>query len=237
MAASWPLNVGDIHNFKGKNGKNDFSQIQLVGSKYQAFLRRHNIYLTDIIAWVKSTNGREVFKAWSNDTEHTDYRIIISHDPVYIYRKKGKREAPSEEIALQSRLTREEWSRWAHGIWEIPRVRDMDGHPAVYPDELVHRLVKMFSYVGDTVLDPFLGSGTTVKVARELGREAVGYERELQYKAAIMRKLGMTETEDTFEAVRKTFTAADLVPDLSVTDDDQEAEEAIAEAAEATVDA
>jgi len=51
----------------------------------------------------------------------------------------------------------------------------------------------MFSYEGDTVLDPFLGSGTTVKVARELNREAIGYERELQYKPVIMKKLGIAE--------------------------------------------
>ena len=50
----------------------------------------------------------------------------------------------------------------------------------------------MFSYEGDTVLDPFLGSGTTVKVARDLKRQGIGYERELQYKAVIMEKLGIT---------------------------------------------
>ena len=51
----------------------------------------------------------------------------------------------------------------------------------------------MFSFEGDIVLDPFLGSGTTVKVARELNREAIGYERELQYKPVIMKKLGIAE--------------------------------------------
>ncbi len=61
----------------------------------------------------------------------------------------------------------------------------------MYPDELVKRLIRMFSYVGDTVLDPFLGSGTTVKVARELGRVGIGYERELRYKSVIMKKLGI----------------------------------------------
>ena len=51
----------------------------------------------------------------------------------------------------------------------------------------------MFSYVGDTVLDPFLGSGTTVKVARKLNRQGFGYERAKQYKSVIMKKLGITE--------------------------------------------
>jgi DNA modification methylase len=51
----------------------------------------------------------------------------------------------------------------------------MEGHPAVSPDELARRIVKMYSFTGETVLDPFLGSGTTLKVAQELGRSAIGY--------------------------------------------------------------
>gem|GEM_PF-2309302 len=66
----------------------------------------------------------------------------------------------------------------------------------------------MFSYQGDLVLDPFLGSGTTVKVARELSREAVGYERELQYKQTIMDKLGIGtqgSSSPIVEAMAKRF--------------------------------
>jgi hypothetical protein len=63
----------------------------------------------------------------------------------------------------------------------------------------------MYSFVGDTVLDPFLGSGTTIKVARELGRDGVGYERDLRYKATILAKLGVEkpETEGVGEFVQK----------------------------------
>jgi DNA modification methylase len=66
-----------------------------------------------------------------------------------------------------------------------------DVHPAIYSEELALRL----SYEGDSILDPFLGSGTTVKVACELNREDVGYEREPQYKAVIMQKLGIAPGE------------------------------------------
>jgi ParB/RepB/Spo0J family partition protein len=192
------LNVGDVHNFRGVKGKNDFTQIQLVGHKYQGFLRKHQIHLTDLIVWVKSGNafGREIFKAFSEKTPHTGYRIIINHDPVYIFRKKGERETPAEDVVLRSRLSKAEWSAWAAGIWKIERERKAEGHPSIYPEELVSRIVKMFSYEGDTVLDPFLGSGTTVKVAREMNREAVGYEREPQYKAVIMEKLGIAPGEN-----------------------------------------
>ena len=191
------LNVGDIHNYKGQDGKAKHSQIQLVGHKYQSFLRRHQVFLSDIIIWIKRTHAhsKDVSKVLTDRTPHTGYRILISYDPVYIFRKAGEREVPSEQAAANSVLTREEWSRWASGIWEIDRVRKMEGHPAMYPDELAYRLIKMFSYEGDTVLDPFLGSGTTMKVARELGREAFGYEREEQYKQVIMDKLGVGEDD------------------------------------------
>jgi DNA modification methylase len=187
------LNVDDLHKFKGANGNNKYTQIQLVGHKYQSFLRKQQVYLTDLIVWVKRTNAqsRDASKTWSEKISHTGYRIHLCHEPIYIFRKKGEREIPAEDVALNSFITKEQWNVWASGIWMINHVRKTEGHPAVFPDELVARLVRMFSYEGDMVLDPFLGSGTTVKVARELNREAIGYERERQYKAVIANKLGI----------------------------------------------
>jgi DNA modification methylase len=89
---------------------------------------------------------------------------------------------------------------YVNGVWKIEPVRNTDGHPCMYPGELVNRLIRMFSYVGDTVLDPFLGSGTTVKVARDLERVGIGYERELKYKPVIMKKLGLNPDEAVAEA-------------------------------------
>ena len=215
------LNVGDIHNFRGSNGKNKFTQIQLVGHKYQNFLRSSHVYLTDIITWVKSTHpySQDMSKAWSDKIPHTGYRILLNSDPIYIFRKKGEREVPPEDVVLKSQITKQEWAEWAPGIWNIGRVHKMEGHPAIYPDELVRRLIKMYSYEGDTVLDSFLGSGTTIKVARELNREGIGYEREIQYKPVIMKKLGIAvpanaqpdttveadPTEEKINALREIF--------------------------------
>ena len=92
----------------------------------------------------------------------------------------------------------------------------------------------MFSYVGDTVLDPFLGSGTTVKVARELGREGIGYERELQYKPVIMKRLGIasnevTDTESletTMENIKEALPAGG--PDIDFDVEAATAEESVA---------
>lgn len=80
-----------------------------------------------------------------------------------------------------------------------PIGQENEGHPTVFPDELALRIIKMYSFVGETVLDPFLGSGTTIKVARELGREGIGYEREeALYRGVIESKLeGTLSKEDS----------------------------------------
>ncbi len=188
------INVGDILNFKGAKGKNSFSQIQPMAHIYQKMLRKYGVYLRDQIIWVKDSNPLtyDATVQYSDDTKHAEYRIVTRHEPVLIFRKKGERPVPSEDVVLKSRLTREEWKMYAPSVWKIDRNRKADGHPAMFPEELVSRLIKMYSYVGETVLDPFLGSGTTIKVARALGRDGVGYERDLRYKATIMKKLGIT---------------------------------------------
>jgi ParB/RepB/Spo0J family partition protein len=196
------LNVADITNFKGNNDQSD-SQIKLMAHFYQSCLKKHKIYLTDQIIWAKRIAWSKLSdssKSYKEDTVHTSYSIYPTWEPIYIYRAKGERELPSEEIILKSKLTREQWMSYVNGVWKIEPVRNTDGHPCMYPDELVNRLVRMFSYVGDTVLDPFLGSGTTVKVARDLERMGIGYERELKYKPVIMKKLGLNPDEAVADA-------------------------------------
>nr|WP_319397174.1 site-specific DNA-methyltransferase [uncultured Desulfobacter sp.] len=195
------LNVDDIHNFKGKRGNDKYPHVKLMIHKYQTYLKRHGVFLEDKIVWVKdqTPHSKDMSKAFSADTVHSTYRHIKRHDFVYIFRKKGERVAPSEEASFASALTKEEWSRYIPSIWTIPAVRKNDGHPTVFPDELARRIIKMYSFVGETVLDPFLGSGTTIKVARELEREGLGYERaEELYRDVIATKLeGTLPNEDS----------------------------------------
>ncbi|MBI9084469.1 MAG: site-specific DNA-methyltransferase, partial [Desulfobacterales bacterium] len=237
------INVGDITNFKGPKGKNDRSYNELMAHRFQSFLRKHNILFTDTVIWTKRPAWATRHNDLRDETPHCSYRIMDNWEPIYIGRKKGNRQIPSDDIVLQSKLTREQWMTYVNALWDIePNRVAPHGHPSTYPDELVNRLVRMFSYVGDTVLDPFLGSGTTVKVARELAREAIGYERELQYKAAIMKKLGLPFV-DTLENVQQTLRDDNWAPDLSAeetpseTAEGPEAEEAIALAAEVGTEA
>lgn len=196
------LNVGDIINFKGANGKSAPTQLQLMGHRYQSWLRKYGIFLTDLIIWDKTLIPwrKRPDISYTPDIIHTSYKILCNFESVYIFRKKGEREIPSDDVVLNSRLTKEQWVDWIPGVWKIKPVHHMQGHPCVFPDELPHRLIKMYSYEGDLVLDPWLGSGTTVRVARELNREAVGYEKEPQYKAVIMKKLGIEPDKAENEA-------------------------------------
>lgn len=77
----------------------------------------------------------------------------------------------------QNDITKEEFMAWTNGLWTFNGERAKKiGHPAPFPVELPKRCIKLFSYVGDTVLDPFLGSGTTALAAKRVGRNCVGLE-------------------------------------------------------------
>jgi DNA modification methylase len=84
---------------------------------------------------------------------------------------------------------------WTLSVWNItnvlPKAGRVEEGVAAFPDEIPSRLIKLFTFAGETVFDPFLGSGTTLKVARELGRKGIGYEMDLELKDVIRRKLGL----------------------------------------------
>ncbi len=113
--------------------------------------------------------------------------------------QKGKfdyKSIPEEKREL-SKLDVEEYQRnkWYLTIWEITNVLPLKNRLeegiAAFPEEIPYRLIKLFSYVGETVLDPFTGSGTTNKVAMKLGRNSVGYEIDLELLEVIKEKVGL----------------------------------------------
>jgi DNA modification methylase len=106
--------------------------------------------------------------------------VEIDFEYILLFKKPGK--APPVPAALRAAaaMTRSEWKEWFSGHWNVEGARKK-GHEAAFPEEIPRRLVRMFSLPGDTVLDPFLGTGTTALVAAALGREAVGYEISADY--------------------------------------------------------
>ena len=114
--------------------------------------------------------------------------IEIDYEHILIFKKPGKSKRVSKEIKEKSKLSKEEWKEYFYGHWYFGGARQID-HQAMFPDELPRRLIKMFTFVGETVLDPFVGSGTTAKVALELDRNAIGYEINEDFLKVIKNKV------------------------------------------------
>ena len=101
--------------------------------------------------------------------------LKIDYEFILIFKKQGKAPVPSLEQKKLSEMTKEEWNTYFASHWTFGGAKQ-DGHIAVFPEELPHRLIKMFSFAGETVFDPFMGSGTTALAARNLQRNSIGYE-------------------------------------------------------------
>lgn len=114
--------------------------------------------------------------------------IKLDYEFILIFKKLGEQPKVSKEIREKSKLTKEEWNEYFYGHWNFPGERQ-DKHLAMFPEELPKRLIKMFSFVGDTVLDPFLGSGTTCLAAKNLNRNSVGYEINRDFLPVIRGKI------------------------------------------------
>jgi DNA modification methylase len=109
---------------------------------------------------------------------------VIKNDVEYIliFRKPGAYRAPTPQQRALSVIERNDHDRWFRQVWtDIPGQVRLQGHPAPYPKEVPFRLISMFSFVGDVVLDPFWGTGTTTAAAIEAHRCSVGYEIEPKY--------------------------------------------------------
>ena len=114
--------------------------------------------------------------------------LSIDYEFILLFKKLGTSTRPDKTSKEQSRMTKEEWKEYFSGHWNFGGVKQ-DGHIAMFPEELPKRLIKMFSFVGDKILDPFLGSGTTSLAAKNLDRSSVGYEINHEFILYIRQKL------------------------------------------------
>ena len=125
--------------------------------------------------------------------------IKLDYEFILIFKKSGEAPFVSREIKEKSKMSNEEWNQYFTGHWNFNGAKQ-DKHLAIYPEELPKRLIKMFSFVGDTVLDPFLGSGTTTLAAKNLNRNSVGFEINKKFLPIIKEKIG-ADKKDLFKDI------------------------------------
>lgn len=132
--------------------------------------------------------------------------IKIDYEFILIFKKPGSPPKVDRELKEASKLTKEEWNEYFSGHWNFNGEKQSE-HLAMFPEELPKRLIKMFSFVGDTILDPFLGSGTTTLAAKDLNRNSIGYEINEEFLNIISKKIGIYENEifsnHTFEVLKQ----------------------------------
>ncbi len=172
--------VGDVCLSRRRHGRH---MVMPLHSDITVRARRIGFDNLSPIFWYKISNANyEVENGSSFLGKPYEPNAIIKNDVEFILmlRKPGGYRQPTEEQRDLSRLSKEEHREWFQQIWNLPGESTRE-HPAPYPLELAHRLVRMFSFWGDTVLDPFMGLGTTLLAAVRCGRNSIGVEIEAAY--------------------------------------------------------
>ncbi len=137
------------------------------------------------IIWYKIANA--AFEASGNGAGFLgklyEPNAVIKNDIEFILmeRKPGGYRKPTIEARVLSVISEENHKQWFQSIWSGVTGASTRDHPAPYPETLAERLVRMFSFVGDTVLDPFMGTGTTAVAAAKWGRNSIGVEIDPHY--------------------------------------------------------
>lgn len=162
-------------------------------------------YLTPIL-WQKIANATTEVEGNGSAFLGKPYEpnAIIKNDIEYILllRKPGAYRQPTQEQRQLSLIDKGHHAKWFRSVWtDLPGTSTQRGHPAPYPTELAYRLIRMFSFVGDTVVDPFVGTGTTTDAAIKAYRSSIGYEIEPTYLAGLRRRFVQVipDVEVTFE--------------------------------------
>jgi modification methylase len=160
-------------------------------------------YLTPIL-WYKIANAQTEVVGNGSPFLGKPYEpnAIVKNDVEYIlmFRKPGGYRTPTPEQRLLSLIEKESYGRWFRSFWnDVPGSSRTRGHPAPFPEELAYRLIRMFSFDGDTVLDPFVGTGSTTAAAIRAHRSSIGYEIEPTYYSLMQKRFEQTLTHADLE--------------------------------------
>jgi len=170
------LNIGNIYNNDSKE-KRAYT-VNLILDMWSILNSFTELKFMGTIYWKKTTsrNGAVLFGSYPYPS---NFMISTALEAIHVFRKTGKRKIP-KEIKEKSRISKAEFREFREPIWYLNGV-SKKVHPAVFPNELPHRLIKMYSFYGDIVLDPFCGIGTTNVEALKLGRNSIGIDIRKDY--------------------------------------------------------
>ena len=142
--------------------------------------------------------------------------LKLDYEFILVFKKLGDAPKPTKEQKELSKMTAEEWNTFFAGHWNFAGARQ-NNHIAMFPEELPRRLIKMFSFIGETVLDPFAGSGTTSLAAKNLDRNSVGYEINQDFFPIIKEKLEVHQTDTkgtTYEFLKQENLKTDFIEEI-----------------------
>lgn len=142
--------------------------------------------------------------------------LKLDYEFILVFKKLGDAPKSSIEQKELSKMTAEEWNTFFAGHWNFAGAKQ-SGHIAMFPEELPRRLIKMFSFAGETVLDPFAGSGTTALAAKNLDRNSAGFEINPEFIPIIKEKLNVYQKDlngTTYEFLKQKEISNDFEKDI-----------------------
>ena len=157
------------------------TRVKLTGCMVEEWALEAGLYLYDQRIWHKDP-------CWANSRWHSNsYRAVDEFEHIYVFWQPGITEYDRQ------RLTNSEWSEWgSRGVWQIRSVQRNARHEAEFPEELARRVIRLYSPAKGVVLDPFVGSGTTTAVAKQLGRRWLGIELDENYADLARKRSNVT---------------------------------------------
>ncbi len=157
------------------------------------FLKKDDCHVLARYIWHKDdpwVNSQHV--GYHDKIPATYVRALPNWEYIFVF-YKGDSPKREDVPRITDVLSKEDWKRWVSAVWKFNSVRANDFHDAMFPEELVRRLVLLYSLPDDVVFDPFMGSGTTAAVAYRNGRNYAGIERDKGYYELIQKNLQAVE--------------------------------------------
>lgn len=146
------------------------TRVKLVGGALEEYAYKAGLYLYDRRIWIKDPSWAN--SRWISNT----LKAVSEYEDLYVFWK------PGEYTIDRNKLSKKEWQEWgSRAVWYIQSVRKNDNHEAKFPIELAEKVIRLYTKPGETVLDPFIGSGTTAIAAECNDRNYIGIDKEAKY--------------------------------------------------------